>query len=225
MRGLKTKSILFSLMSMIVVSGMVGAVYACPDTFGFSGPKPCYSYCSPGCHRIDLKIMDQDEWWSNGVTGTWTTSCMAPGDEFAFDEAFISLKNTTGWRFGRKIMIGCDYNSWSDSLPDHMAKYMEIDRCTYRDLGWQIDCLTGKMTRLYGYSITNDLWCIRDVDGDGRLTFYDLKKRPLTDLPLPFWSGSDGTRFEMSVRFNETAGNEFQGNTFTLDMIYTFTPS
>jgi hypothetical protein len=175
---------------------------------------------------IDLKIRDQDEWWGDGVTATWTADNMAPGDKFAFDEAFVALRAmlSGGWG-GSKITIGCDYNPWSYSLPDHMAEYMEITRCIYRDSTWQINCLTGHMTRLFGGATTNEDWRMQDTDGDSKLTFYDLKQRPLTNLPALKGCDMSGTRFEMSVRFHQSAGNEFQGSTFTLTMIYALLPS
>jgi len=109
-----------------------------------------------------------------------------------------------------------------------MAKYMEITRCVYSYKNgneiWQIDCLTGKATRVSkkgnNYWSPNGNWQIRDVDNDGRVTFYDLKKRPLTNLPLP---PDDESHFEMSVRFHQSAGNEFQRDTFNLAMVYRLT--
>ena len=222
MKGIRVKAILLSLIAIIALSGTTGAVYAWPGSFGFHPQKACFSYHHYNCQKVDLKIRDQDEWWGNGVTATWTADNMAPGDEFAFDEAFVALRTMVRGRWGgEKVAITCDYNPWSGSLPDHMAKYMEITRCVYRDSTWQIDCLTGEKTRLSGSVVTNDRWRVKDIDGDGKLTFYDLKQSPLTNLPLPVKCNIDGTRFEMSVRFHQDAGNEFQGNTFTLAMIYT----
>ncbi len=225
MKGFRVKGIILSLIAVIALSGMTGAVYAWPGHFGFYPQKACFSYYSPNCQKVDLKIRDQDEWWGNGVTATWTASNMAPGDEFIFDEAFVALRTTVhGWQGRSNLAITCDYDPWSGSLPDHMAKYMEITRCIYRDNTWQMDCLTGTLTRLSGSVVTNDQWRVKDTDNDGKLTFYDLKQSPLTNLPLPFKCDINGARFEMSVRFHQDAGNEFQGNTFTLAMIYCLQP-
>jgi hypothetical protein len=220
----KIRAILLSMMVIILASGMIGAIYACPDNGGhyplFSpvshgGPNP------PG--RIDLKIRDQDEGWGDGVQATWTASNMSPGDEFAFNGQFVGLRgNVPG------IEIRCDYAVLEESLPvdtdtdphtnlhpDSMAKYMVITGCIYRNARWQIDCLTGKYNRI---PITNTRWRIDDVDHDGRLTFYDLKKDPLLNLPPP--DGMNGSTFEMSVCFDRSAGNQFQGDTFNLSMVY-----
>ena len=225
MKGFKVKGVILSLIAVIAISGATGAVYAWPSNYGHYPQKVCFNYNPCNYPKPNLKIRDQDEWWGHGVTATWTAECMAPGEEFAFNEAFVALKARVGWGWGKgKIAISCDYDPWSGPLPDHMAKYMEITRCIYRDGWWQIDCLTGEMTKTYGGPITNDQWRIKDIDHDGRLTFYDLKQSPLYNLPAPYKCDINGTRFEMSVRFHPDAGNEFQGDTFALSMIYILQP-
>ena len=220
MTGIKSKAILLVMMAVILVSGCIGAVYACFDI-----PYP--GFHTPG--QVDLKIRDQDETWGDGVLGTWTASNMAPGDEFAFDGHFIGLKSQFSQKVNKGMVeITCNYNSWTTWQPDKMARYMVITRCVYNYTDkkeiWQIDCLTGKATKMpkkgNNSQLVNKDWQIQDVDRDGRITFSDLKKRPLKNFPsFP----NDEARFEMSVRFHQGAGNEFQDDTFTLTMIYTLT--
>jgi hypothetical protein len=219
MPGIRSKAIILVVMAVIVASGSVGAAYACYDT-------PYFPPCRPGKPvTLDLKISDQDEAWGDGVHGTWTAAGMAPGGEFSFDGHFVGLRGQFPRKADRGLLgITCDYNRWSPAQPDKMAKYMVITRCIYsytdRYGERQIDCLTGKVIRPYRQwcpAADND-WKIQDFDRDGRITFYDLRKRPLKDLPsFP----DDEATFEMSVRFHPDAGNEFQGDTFTLTMIYT----
>jgi hypothetical protein len=227
MAGRKIMAVLLGVLAIIIASGSIGAAYACYDT-------PHYkSYFTPyrphSCQRVDLMIQDQDESWGDGVRETWTVSNMAPGDEFVFDGHFVGLRSQSlknACRGG--IMISCNYNPWRACQPNRMARYMEITRCTYSYANgnetWQIDCLTGKATRISkkgnNCPSLNRNWQIRDVDRDGRVTFYDLMKIPLINLPL---SSDDEARFEMSVRFHQSAGNEFQGDTFNLAMIYRLT--
>jgi hypothetical protein len=223
MPGTKIKIVLLVSMAIVVASGSISAAYACYET-------PHCPPHHPGCiQQTDLKICDQDEAWADGVSGTWMASNMAPGDEFAFDGCFVGLLS----QFPRKVDKGslgitCQYNPWSIARPDNMAKYMEITRCVYeyscRNERWQVNLLTGKATRISTSGrnsvMTSRDWQIQDVDRDGRITFYDLKKRPLKNLPsFP----DDEAGFEMSIRFHQNAGNEFQGDTFTLSMIYTLT--
>ena len=221
MSGNRIKYLLLVAMAVIVASGTIGAAYACY--------VPGYPPYPPGpVTRLDLKLCDQDEGWSDGVSATWTASDMAPGDEFAFDGCFVGLSA----EFPRKVNKGalgvsCRYNAWTAQQPDRMAKYMVITACTYSytcsNQDWQINCLTGKATRTspgHGAPSVNRDWQIQDVDRDGRITFYDLKRRPLKNLPS---LADDEAGFEMSVRFDPAAGNEFQGDTFRLTMIYTLT--
>ncbi len=67
-------------------------------------------------------------------------------------------------------------------------------------------------------------WRVHDVDGDGDITFYDLSQRPVTGLPSPHRGEARGTRLEMSVRFDQGAGNEFQGDAFDLTVVFTLKP-
>lgn len=207
------KGILLSLMAIVVVSGMTGAAYA---SFDSANNQNDFSD-----EKVDLKLKDQDESWGDGVSETWTATNMAPGDEFAFDGHYVGLRGD----FPGKVEITCDYNPWTGLDPDKMAKHMVIARCIYGGDEWQIDCLTGELTAIGGTPFQySEEWHIQDVDGDGRITFYDLKQSPLTNLRSPHKGGDDGTRFEISVKFHEHAGNEFQGDTFNLTMIHTLKP-
>lgn len=216
MAGRKTIAILLGVLAVIIASGSIGAAYAC-----YEPPGP------PA--KLDLKIRDQDETWSDGVRATWTARNMAPGDELALDGCFVGLLSRFPKYLNSGVMgITCNYNHWTAPQPDKMAKYMVITGCSYRytdgNIKWLIDLATGKATKTTKKGNTslpaNRDWQIQDVDGDGRVTFYDLKQRPLRNLPAP---SNDEARFEMGVRFHKDAGNEFQGDTFTLAMIYTLT--
>jgi hypothetical protein len=217
MAGKKVGAAILCVMAVIIAGGAINTAYACPQNNVYFRPfPPAYN---------DLKIRDQDEMWTQGVHGTWTAGNMMPGDEFAFNGQFVGLRGNVP-----KIAITCDYAVLeefplveSDTDPntnlhsDTMAKYMVITRCTYRGIWWWIDCLTGKSGGVWG---KKSEWRIDDIDADGRLTFYDLKNDPLVNLPSPQTGGGNGIRFEMSVRFDGNAGNEFQGDTFDLAMIY-----
>jgi hypothetical protein len=219
MAGRKVGVIILCVVAVIVATGAINAVYACPQS-------PGHGYNPPPSKYKDMEIRDQDENWTDGgVEGTWTASNMAPGDEFAFNGHFVGLRG-----YISELAISCDYVVSEESPPvetdtdpntgahpDTMAKYMVITRCTYRDGKWRIDCLTGKST---GITSKKKDWRIDDMDRDGRLTFYDLKKDPLVNLPPPQSCGNNGSYFEMSVRFDPGAGNEFQGDTFNLTMLY-----
>ena len=192
--------------------------------------------------ELDLKIRDQSEGYGDGVTGTWTASEMKPGDEWEFDVPFAGLFNG-GTVDGNHLEITCDYavieespQTESDTQPDtnlhpeKMAKEMIITKSIYRgstdDGKFCINALNGKkytsFNPVYRYCFGTILgessdWKIEDIDGDGKITFYDLKMDKLDNLPAP----DEETTYIMDVKFSETAGNDFQGDTFNLTMIFT----
>ena len=162
----------------------------------------------------ELKIIDWDELeWSDSVTATWTATDMKPGDEVPFETEFVGLARIEGTITPSSLEITCNYSvieetpqTQSDTdphtnlHPDTMAKQMIITRFMYND--------------------TDYLGSIVDVDEDGQKTFYDLKNSPVTDLPIPYVANG-GAFFRLSVKFSEEAGNDFQGDTFNLTMIFT----
>jgi hypothetical protein len=230
--GIKIKGTLLSLMAVVLAIGMMGVVYARTDS-------PIEPQCTSD-ERINLQIRDQNEVWGDAVSATWVANNMAPGNDYSFDGSFVGLRsNSIG-----KTAINCDYRisgqfpspkagtyQQSNIHSDEMAKQLIITRCVYKSNSWQIDCLTGiptgmsaKDQRSYCDS-QNSRWRIHDVDHDGRITFYDLKQMPLTGLPLPAGANNtEGARFILSVKFADSAGNDLQGDTLNLTMLYTFTP-
>jgi hypothetical protein len=262
--SINIKGILVSLMAMVLVSSMMGVVYAkidsplqtnytntwcadhtdhdtehndhdhddCDTEHDGHDQSDCPS--NPGS-RVYLQIRDQDESWRHGVNATWMAHNMVPGADYAFEGAFAGLRsNVKGG-----IEITCDYgvkeeippceadsDRYTNLFPNKMAKQLIITRAHYTNSSWLINLLTGepsgmssKDQRAYtkGRSF---LWKIPDVDQDGRITFYDIKYKPLTNLPLPAGT-EDATRFLMSVRLASSAGNDLQGDTFKLTMLYT----
>jgi len=189
---------------------------------------------------LDLKIRDGDEKWGDGVVGTWTADDVKPGNEYEFLAPLVMLSKTYDSIDADHLEITCDYaveeedpciesdtDCETNLHPEEMAKEMLITRCVYRD-DTCIDCLTGK--EYNGYDTENqvctgielgqkDDWKIEDRNGDGKISFYDLNQDKLDNLPpvpnTPFYY------FEMGVKFAETAGNDFQGDSFDLTMIFT----
>ena len=234
MKGNKTilgSILVISLVSIILVGSYTGAFFKDVETSednSFSAGK------------LDMKISDDGTNYYDGITGTWTAEDLKPGDEKDFYGTLIELKKTwTSTVEPNHTEITCDYSVIeedpcleadtdcdTDLHPDKMAKEMIITRCVYIYSSVCIDCLTGKKynanngTYCVGtVSETNSDWEIGDVDIDGKQTFYDLKTKKLDNLPpVP---NSPEPEFQMSVKFDETAGNDFQGDTFNLTMIFT----
>ena len=234
MQGARLKAVLLGMLGILLVSVMMGVAYASPGNTddGHHGDS-CLD------DGIDLKLRDQDEPWQDGVVATWTAANMAPGDEFTFEGSLVGLRSDG---YG-KAAITClyevveespqaeaDTDPQTDLHHDTMAREMVIYRFTYSNNAWQIDLLTGELTRTpWRRSIapvvyTDDDWQLQDVDGDGSITFYDLEQSPLTNLPSPRRGGGRGAHLEMSVRFDQDAGNEFQGDAFDLTVVFSIKP-
>jgi predicted ribosomally synthesized peptide with SipW-like signal peptide len=215
------KKILASMLIIAVASTLLGAgtVAYFSDTETSKGNT---FTVDPG---PDLKIKDSGEDWSDGIGPEWTLSDMKPGNSVY---GSVDLKNVGST--ADHLEITCNYtiddppgpesDTQENTPADNMAKQMIITVCIYGSDGWWINCLTGTYTdnppKPPGY--TADDWIINDKDSDGKITLYDLKNDPLDNLPLP-----DGweTRFDMTLKFSEDAGNDFQGDTLNVTMIFT----
>ena len=234
MRGMKKILVSLSIISVVATIAIGGTIAYFSDVESSKG-----NTFSAGI--LDLKIRDQDEFYGDGVTATWTASDVKPGNEYKFLVPFVQLTKTYGSIDADHLEIACNYSVIeeepciesdtdcnTDEHPDEMAKEMLITRCVYKENANCIDCLTGQ--RHVGYDPINgvcagdvletrDDWKIEDQNGDGKVSFYDLKSDELDNLPpVPnLWI----PQFEMSVKFAETAGNDFQGDTFDLTMIFT----
>ena len=178
---------------------------------------------------LDLKVSHSSQGsWSDGVTATWTLSNMKPGDETptasVFFKNFGSITSST-------MEITCDYSvdeetnpvesdtdPYTNEHPDSMAKYMVITSMWYKNDWLNIDCRTGYDS----YSgETKEDWRVSDTDEDGRITLYDLKMNPLINLPSPDTQPQNYTQLDMRIKFDESAGDDFQGDIFELTIIFT----
>lgn len=159
---------------------------------------------------LDLQVQDwaDGELWSDGVTKTWMLSDMKPGDWVTGSVAFRNIGSIAADHFE----ITCDYtvndppgpesDTQEDTPPDHMANYMIITEMTYYYNASSIDLLT----------------LLTDTDGDG-IDLLELRIQEIDGLPPP--NGTGDERLDMILKFSEDAGNDFQGDTFVLTMIFT----
>lgn len=194
-----------------------------------------------GDDAFDLKIRDNDEFYRHGVTATWVAKNVLPGHNYDFLVPFVQLIKTSESADADHLEIAADYSVIeempcaksdtqcdTDLHPDGMAKEMLITRCVYKVGVICIDCLTGKEYDAYDAENgicagrvlkTRSYWKVQDANADGKQSFYDLKNTSLDNLPLV--PNLSTPQFEMGVKFSESAGNDFQGDTFNLTMIFT----
>jgi predicted ribosomally synthesized peptide with SipW-like signal peptide len=218
------RKIFASWIIIAVVSALLGA-----GTVAYFSDTETSSGNTFTAGTLDLKLSDHSSNgpWSDGVTGTWTLSNMMPGDETPTASVYFknfgsvassTMEITCNYTVTEETpRAGSDTDPNTDQHPDEMAKHMIITYIHYRDDLIDIDCLTGKN---YTQSPIED-WRINDTDGDGIITLYDLKQDPLINLPSPDTQPNKVTQLDMSIKFDENAGNGFQGDTFNLTMIFT----
>lgn len=167
---------------------------------------------------FDLLLKDNDEPWKDHVTKTWSASNMVPGQSLNFDVEQVDLRIDSTIPVNH-VEIAIDYSVIEETPqtksdtdpntnlhPDNMARQLIITKCLYYGSA-SINCLTD----------SNADRRINDYDGDGRITFYDFKNDPLDNLPPISIMGG----FQMSIKLDENAGNDFQGDTFDLTMYFT----
>ena len=214
-------------LTAIVLIGIV-AILAGAGTYAYFSDISTSSGNTFTTGTLDLKVSHSSLGpWTDSVTGTWTLSNMKPGDETStgtvFFKNFGSISSST-------MTITCDYSATeespraesdtdphTDEHPDEMAKYMTITMMRYRNDKVDINCLTGHDD----YSgQTKDDWKINDANGDGKISLYELKLDPLINLPSADTQPLKITQLDMRIKFDENAGNDFQGDTFNLTMIF-----
>lgn len=218
------KQVLMSMMAIGITALLVGSV-----TFAYFSDTETSSGNSFTAGTLDLKTShSSQEPWSDGVTATWTLSDMKPGDETSTGSVYFKNDGSIS---ADHMQIACNYivteedpQTESDTdpntneHPDTMAKNMTITMMVYRNDNVNINCLTGYDS----YSgQTKEDWKVSDTDGDGKITLYDLNQDPLDNIPSPDSQPNGITQVDMRLKFDENAGNDFQGDTFDLTMIFT----
>jgi len=212
-----------SILSIIIITMIAGV-----GTYAYFSDIETSTGNSFSAGTLDLKVMDNDESWGDGVVGTWTLSNMKPGD---FKYGYVKVDNV-GSIDGDHLEITADYEVIEESPvvesdtdpdtnlhPDWMAKNMTITSASYDD-GTVIDLLTGEewLDNIGGtYNDQNDDWMIEDADSDGKISLYDLKYGRPDNLPLLH---DDQYTFRMTVKLDENAGNDFQGDIFDLTVFF-----
>jgi predicted ribosomally synthesized peptide with SipW-like signal peptide len=221
------KKILASMLIIGVVSILLGA-----GTVAYFSDTETSKGNTFTAGTLDLKVRDfaDGEDWTDGVTKTWTMTGMIPGVSTVFGQ--IELRND-GTIPADHLEITCSYTvidtpdvesdtDWSTD-PDDFAKYVQIIKMEYSDDLWYFDCLTGKkytratVTAPWVEVAQDEDWKVSDIDGVDGVSLYDLNQDPLDNLTPP----NGVTQFDLKLKFSEDAGNDLQGDTLTVTIIFT----
>jgi predicted ribosomally synthesized peptide with SipW-like signal peptide len=204
------KRFLIGSLAIVLVLGMTGGAFAFfSDTETSSG-----NTFTAG--TLDLKIKDGSMFWSDGIsTAEWHLSNMKPGDTYPEHSSMygsIDFKNT-GSIYADHIEITCSY-----TIVDPPGPESDID-------GTSADAMAGEMIittmdYVFNATVVDCLPLITDANGNGYKDLYDLQAGGVDDLPL-MQSGVQQARLDMILQFNPLAGNDYQGDTLNLTMIFT----
>ena len=225
------KKILLSMLATFLVIGLVGT-----STFAWFQDTETSTGNTFTAGTLDLKIYDGNTWGDVGPTAVWTMSNMVPGE--TTDSGMVMVK-WQGSVTPHHMEITCSYTATEgdpygpgtpDTVntaadPDSFAKYVEITSFDYYDgsPSWHIMWDGTKYStsdnppKPSGWAVAD--WQITDKNNDGIISLYDLKYDPLTNLPPG--TQNEVIHFEMTVRFSSLAGNDLQGDTLNVTMIFT----
>ena len=223
------RKLLLSMLATFLVIGLVGA-----GTFAWFQDQETSTGNIFQAGTLDLKIRDfaDGQNWTDGVTKTWQMSNMTPGVTTVFGAVELKKEGSIA---ADHLEITCSYTVNDDpdvesdtdketwKFPERFAKYMQITEMIYSNGAWRFNCLTGqKYIRVDGVWVPDGApqakWRIDDLDGVGGVSLYDLNQVPLDDLTPP--DGSN-TQLDLTLKFHQNAGNDLQGDTLNLTMIFT----
>jgi spore coat-associated protein N len=204
------------LMSLVVIALAVGAVAG--GTFAYFSDTAVSTNNQFTSGTLNLKLADNDEGWSDGVTATWSSpSNWAPGEEV---DVTIHLLNSGS------IPVEAIY-AWFNNLNDPNGLSNVIEVTWLSDSTWLAENSIGPFRDRYdGLQGNNDgkLSLAELVNGVGsantpapnQARFYgDLEETYVT----PVLAANGGTfDIKMKYKFMETAGNEYQGTWATFDL-------
>lgn len=211
------KRTLLSTLAILVAIGLVGG-----GVFAYFSDTETSEGSSFTAGILDLKIRDQPGPWQDGVSATWTLTDMKPGDETALGEVELHIPGAS--IPADHLEITCDYTV-SGSTPefaDDMAKQMIITLMRYYKGAQQVDLLTADDYD-NGYEVAGGEAGpqVQNKDGEKGISLYDLKYSQGgngVDNLLPTYGVWN---FEMKIKFDDDAGNQFQGKTLDVTMLFT----
>lgn len=165
---------------------------------------------------LDLQLRnDAVGSWADGVTATWSSSNLAPGDTVSAELRFKNVGTTGAWviRIGGENLVENDAND--DASPD-LADKILITELYYSELGAYIPAnLVSYYEPIFG-------------NGDGNFT---LREFVTSAYSMVFWIGphpptqyylpANGGRVEMlnmTFSFVADAGNEYQADSASFDL-------
>lgn len=159
---------------------------------------------------LDLKIKDQDEfYYGDGVTATWTMSNMKPGD------------SVNGWvRLRKDGSIKADKLDIDvvNTVIDPEGPESDSEEGT-TDLDKEMVIIEMKYYSKPGIAEINCLELLEDKNKNGYVDLDDLETQGIDGLKAPTHTTTKD--LNMTLQFDPFAGNYFQGDILNLTMTFT----
>jgi predicted ribosomally synthesized peptide with SipW-like signal peptide len=208
------KKILISLMTLVLVLGLVGA-----GTMAYFSDTETSTGNTFTAGTLNLQLDDPDEEDANGVTASWLNTNMAPGDSVSgwvdvvnagtltADHVEISFANTVT-NVVTPAEIGADDTDISDSI--------QVTTMTYSSGGSLVDFLA-----ITGGVFDNATIEAADTNNSDTITLDELDGVTLDDVtPAPAANGGE-ERFNMTIQLLPGTGNGNQGDSVTTVITFT----
>lgn len=160
---------------------------------------------------LDLRIKDQDErFYKDGVTATWTMFNMKPGD------------STIGWvRLINKGNMAADHLeiSVSNSVIDPSGPESDTEEGT-TDMDGKIiiTCMIYGGVRIIVDGYINSCY-LNDMNGDGKISLHELEAQGIDNLPAP--GMKQAKTLITRLKFDPDADNDYQGDIMTSTFTFT----
>jgi len=228
MEGEKVRrKVLASLLVIAVVAGLVGA-----STWAYFSDTETSTPNTFQAGTVNLRLNDGDpDTWADGASATWSSPNWAPGDPEVV--AVLRMKNVGST--GAAVARVCAENLTEGGPvgPDNIADYIHVTTINYteNDL-WIPANLVLYYEGIFGNN--DDTFTLREfvdsVDPNYCMVFWigwppsvpegDGKRLQVTEDYLP----ANGTRMErvrLGFTFDSGAGNEYQGDWASFDIVVT----
>ncbi len=200
-----------------VTAILIASLFAGSVTFAYFSDTETSTGNTFTAGTLDVKIRNGGYSYQDDIEWVWYESDIKPGYE---KSRSFDFKNY-GSIWIDHMEITCDYtvieedpqtesdtDPNTDTNPDSMASEFTITSLwMYKD----------------GIGDTDILPLLDDWNGNTRKDLEDLKKAGIDNLSLvPDPNQVGYTTVDMTLRFESGAGNDFQGDTLVLTMIFTF---
>ena len=205
------KPIVSILNSILVIA--TAAILVGSGTWAFfsdTEKSPIYSAVSA---RLDLKISDDNEGGGrgrDGVTDTWVMDNALPG---VTTSGSMEFRNA-GTIDADHLEIGVSNNVIDPPGPESdteegttdMDKVVQITKMDYT---------------APDFSVVNCLTLLTDANGNGFIDLDDLEAQGLDNLRPPLRSNLVTSSLDMSLKFHESADNDYQGDSLFSEFAFT----